>query len=436
MRILVISNLYPPVVEGGYERECFGVVEHLRRDHEVLVVTSDRDRRSAPADPNVRRVLPLLSRDWHGSLRAPTASLSAARTIRSAIREFRPDLVYVWNGALLPAAAVLTAARSGVPMAFRICEYWFTFLEGSHDQFVRHLLPGDRGLRAVWARLIRVVNRHPALRLDPLASFPASVSWNSGFLRDHTEVPTCVTPSHEEVLFPALPQTDRFATLERRPSAEPMIAMIGRLVPEKGVEVAIRALASVRSEHSIEARLILAGPVDPAVKDEFDRLVVQLGIREHVDFAGTLDTEGLASLLATANAVVVPPTWDEPAGLVPVEAALARVPVVASRSGGIPELFRDGEHVLMFEIGDAERCAELLARILGGDDETEARVRRAHARALELSFGPYIDATDRFVEAAASGRRITDGGELIRRRCASPRPASRRRSRSPSRRSR
>jgi glycosyltransferase involved in cell wall biosynthesis len=407
MRILIISNLYPPIVEGGYERECFGVVEHLRRDHEVVVITSSRNRGAVEDDPAVKRVLPLLSQDWRGSLRAPVASLSAGRAVHTATREFQPEFVYVWNGENIPVAAILAAAQSGAPLAFRICEYWFRHMGGRHDQFVRHLLPGDRGSRAIWAQLMRTVNRHPALRLDPFASFPASICWNSKFVREATPVPDCVSATHEDLIYPSLPQTNRFAEVKRAPSAEPTIAFIGRLANEKGVEIAIRALASVRSRHSINARLFLAGPIESDMKTILGRLIAQLGISDHVVFNGILDTEDLASLLASVHAVVVPPTWDEPAGLVPVEAALARVPVVASRSGGIPEILHEDEHILLFDIGDAERCADLLARTMTNRAETEARVLRARARAEKLSFGPYIDATDRFIQAAVLASRTT-----------------------------
>ena len=85
--------------------------------------------------------------------------------------------------------------------------------------------------------------------------------------------------------------------------------------------------------------------------------------REHRD-RGELGPDGIAALLETAHALVVPSIWEEPAGLVCVEAALARVPIVASRSGGIPELVRDRLDGLLFSRGDAEQCAELLAETL------------------------------------------------------------------------
>ena len=59
MRILVITDLYPPVGFGGYELECAALVRRLRRSHDVLVLTSDRDRHTAVREEDVRRALAL-----------------------------------------------------------------------------------------------------------------------------------------------------------------------------------------------------------------------------------------------------------------------------------------------------------------------------------------------------------------------------------------
>src|SRR5829696_6937462 len=66
VRILVISDLYPPVAFGGYEMECASVVDHLRLAHDVHVLTCDRDADRAPADPTVLRELPYSSSELGG----------------------------------------------------------------------------------------------------------------------------------------------------------------------------------------------------------------------------------------------------------------------------------------------------------------------------------------------------------------------------------
>jgi glycosyltransferase involved in cell wall biosynthesis len=397
MRILVISSHFPPVIKGGYERECEAVVNHLRRDHEVQVLTSSHARNSVEPRPDVRRVLPLLPGDWRGSLIAPLLTRRSARLTAEAVREFDPHLIYYWNGARHSLAVMVAASRSGIPIAYRVCEHWLGGI-AAYDQFARHLTPGDRGLRLVWAQLIRLLNRDPLLRLDSPESHPASISWNSAFLSRATTVPALIDPLFQEVIHPATPQGDRFAGMDRRPSASPTILFIGRVTREKGIHVAYRALAQLRAAYGYDASLIVAGPIEARLAAELREDAMVLNIGPNVEIRGELGADGIAALLATAHVLVVPSVWEEPAGLVCVEAALARVPIVASRSGGIPELVRHRRDGLLFTRGDAARCAELLAETLADPKATHERVANAFERAQQWSFQPYIQATDRFLE--------------------------------------
>ncbi len=397
MRILVVTSHYPPVMMGGYERECAAVVDHLRRHHEVQVLTSSHAHRSVGREPGVSRVLPLLPGNWRGSLMAPlVARRSAMLTIR-AMRRFNPDLIYYWNGAQLPFAVMVAVSRSRLPVAFRICEHWFGRI-ATHDQFARHLIPGDRGLRFAWAKLIRLINRDSILQLDSPTSHPATISWNSRFLCEVTTTPATVDALFQEVIYPALPQGDRFAGGKRHPSARPTILFVGRVTREKGILVACRALAQLRNRYDVDADLIVAGPIERTVEHELRHEAVELEVEKNIEIRGELGPDGIGALLQSAHALVVPSIWQEPAGLVCVEAALARVPIVASRSGGIPELVRDRRDGLLFDIGNAEECAKLLADTLADQQATLERVDSAFERAHRLSFRPYIEATDGFLE--------------------------------------
>jgi glycosyltransferase involved in cell wall biosynthesis len=292
---------------------------------------------------------------------------------------------------------MVAASRSRRPIAYRICEHWFGGIT-AHDQFARHLYPGDHGLRLVWAKLNRLLTRDPTLRLDSTEKFPAAISWNSMFLSRVTTVPAVVRPLFQEVLYPATPQGDRFAGGSRRPSHRPTIAFIGRVTREKGIHIAYRALAHLRTAFGYDASLIVAGPIEAGFEAELREEAAALNIVPNVEIRGELGPDGIAALLETAHVLVVPSVWEEPAGLVCVEAALARVPIVASRSGGIPELVRDRLDGLLFTRGDAVQCAELLAETLADPNATHERVANAFERAQQWSFQPYIQATDRFLE--------------------------------------
>lgn len=384
MRILVVSNLYHPVAVGGYEAECHLVVELLRPRHDVVVLTSRHRRHQVAPESHVIRRLPFLRERRSDSLRAPLAAIAAARTVLRLVRRFRPDVLYVWNGTHIPQVAIRVLEERGIPVAYRVSEHWFSGLHRD-DQFIRHLFPGDRGLRRVWGCLVRAVNRLPCLRIDVESRPRVGVAWISQTLRRLTEPPDTVRLVVDEVVYPT---TDKFECLAgrqpRRPD-RPTVAFVGRISIEKGADVAYRALADLHRRHHVPARLLVAGASVGRIPHELARLAHELGIEEAVEVLGQLDAPRLADLYSRAHALVIPSRWEEPFGLVTLEAALARLPVVASHSGAIPEILRDGEEALFFPIGDHEACADALAAVIRDPKSAEERATRAHRRALEFS---------------------------------------------------
>ena len=265
MRILVISNLYPPVAVGGYEIRCAHTVEWLARRHEMLVLTSNRRRREIEADPKVSRELPLLPERPIGTVRAPFAAWRAGRAVRRALRRHRPDLVFVWNASHIPRAAVLAAQAWGGPLAFSVADPWLAdFVEG--DQFLRYLAPGGgrRGLRGAWALLVKFLNRLPGLRLELETRGPSSIVWNSEALRRMTVVPPCISPVLERVIHPTTQHEALFSGVERAPSETPAVAFIGRLESQKAPDVAVRAIALLRDHHDLDCGLVMVGEGDGA----------------------------------------------------------------------------------------------------------------------------------------------------------------------------
>jgi glycosyltransferase involved in cell wall biosynthesis len=399
MKVLIVSNLYPPAVRGGYELSCARAVAGLREHgHEVIVLTSKLGKGEGE-DREVFRRLPLLKQTFTGSLRAPLASIAAARTTREVIRSFRPDLVFAWNCAQIPHVCVYVPLELGVPTAIAVSEHWFgRFLKG--DQFARHLFPGDRGFRRLWAGLIRLVNRHPALRIDVRhAPVPVAVAWDTHFMERSTPRPAICSPVLERVILETSHQFDHLGKIERRPDERPLICFAGRLSHEKGADIAVRALAEVRAS-GFDARLALAGTGTARERRELGALAHELGVSAQCTFTGWLDGTELGDLLARASALVVPSVWEEPLGLTVLEGALARVPVVASRIGGILEQIREGEHALFFEPGSVKECADALVETFSKPTDAAERVERAYAHVAIRTPQSYGEQMTSFAEDA------------------------------------
>jgi glycosyltransferase involved in cell wall biosynthesis len=130
----------------------------------------------------------------------------------------------------------------------------------------------------------------------------------------------------------------------------------------------------------------------------------ELRISERLRLLGQVSPARVADLMAESSAIVVPSVWDEPSGGICLEAGLARIPVVASRAGGMPEGLLEEEHALYFPIGDHEECAAQLARVLRDPADAEARAARAFERVQSFTFDRYMEQMNEFVEAATATR--------------------------------
>lgn len=161
---------------------------------------------------------------------------------------------------------------------------------------------------------------------------------------------------------------------------------VGRIVPEKGLAHLLRAMHRMSSP----ARLVVNG--EGSERPAMEALAHQLGLGERVEFIGWTTPDGLRASYAAADVVVVPSLWPEPFGLVGIEAMAYGKPVVAFRSGAIPEWLDNGATGYAVAPGDARELARRLDELL--DDPAlrvrmgraaSARVALEHSRQLHLS---------------------------------------------------
>jgi glycosyltransferase involved in cell wall biosynthesis len=169
----------------------------------------------------------------------------------------------------------------------------------------------------------------------------------------------------------------------------PVVLCIGRLVNEKGFDLVVHAFASVLKSLP-QARLIIAG--DGPARSDLERQVVQSGLQAAVKFTGWVEPDAVAELLNASTLVVVPSRWEEPFCLVALEAALMKRAVVATRTGGLPEVVVDRETGILVEKENSAALAEAIISLLTHSDVTAKMGRAAMARAREMFAWP------RFVE--------------------------------------
>jgi glycosyltransferase involved in cell wall biosynthesis len=162
--------------------------------------------------------------------------------------------------------------------------------------------------------------------------------------------------------------------------AVPVVGFVGRLRPEKRVDLILAAAATLLSERKLHVVLVGAGPEEAALRDQ----VREAAIADAVTFLGFRSD---ATTLAAGFDVAVLASDREGAPLTLLEYMALGRPIVATSVGGIPEIVEDGRHAMLVPPGDAAALAGAIGRLLGDPTERLRLGAEAAARqAAQFSF--------------------------------------------------
>jgi L-malate glycosyltransferase len=160
---------------------------------------------------------------------------------------------------------------------------------------------------------------------------------------------------------------------------------VGRLAPNKAIELAVMALLVVRAHDDPAATLQVVGrSVVPSYTAALRRFVDDMGLHDAVDFSGALSDAGLAAAVAGADVFVLT-SGHEGFGVPVMEAMMLGVPVIANEAGALPEVVGDGG--LLVDANNPYAVADAVSRLLGDAElrATLARTARHRIDALDLA---------------------------------------------------
>jgi glycosyltransferase involved in cell wall biosynthesis len=151
----------------------------------------------------------------------------------------------------------------------------------------------------------------------------------------------------------------------------------GRLASDKGTETAIEAMSKlVFGQGQREIKLSLAGSGSTEYENHLRDLVKEAGLTEYVSFLGWVPPEEMPELLRKFDVLLLPSIWPEPFARVLLEGMISGLVVVATPTGGTPEVVVDGENGLLFAPSNPEDLAQKIARLV---DDPESRRKLAEA---------------------------------------------------------
>lgn len=185
----------------------------------------------------------------------------------------------------------------------------------------------------------------------------------------------------------------RAAIAERfPPNAAPLVVSLGRLVPRKGVDRVIEAMAALSAELP-GAALAVAG--DGEDRARLERLALKRGVGDRLTMLGRVSEDEKAALLARADLFAMPTRVEgrsvEGFGIVYLEAGWQGAPSLAGRDGGAADAVIDGETGLLCDGADLASVTESLRRLLGGPDALRRMGERAGAHARSQTWPRRVD---------------------------------------------
>lgn len=390
MRVLVINNIFPPHVLGGYELACRAVSVQLReRGHEVRVLTSASPVASFDDPPWVHRDLTLRA---YGPFEPHTSELIQANTYEAGasqatntaqllkhIRDFQPDLIYAWHLYGVGGLALLDLVEViGIPWVLHLMDAVPTYLIGGVDSIAGSLF--FRAEKSLIARGRIIAMSHQVVR---------EVEQTCGitFDREPTLIPGWVHPS-------VMKQRERYFE-----NGQLRLIAAGAIGTHKGSHLIVEACAQLvgQGHKNFTVDIYGFGAVETFVLQ-----AAQLGVSEHVHFHGPRTQEQVFELLPTYDAFLFPTHEREPFGFAPIEAAACGLVSIITRQAGCAERVVDGVHVLKID-RTAESLKEAIEHLLTREADVEAIGRCASQMVRnDLSFSACLDAIEHELREAAA----------------------------------
>lgn len=380
MRVLVLSNMYPPHAYGGYERSCMDVVDRWRHSgDDVLVLTSQIRVEGEPDPPSSERdrVWRDLRIYWedHKFLNPPgrvrfSWERHNERCLQRALSAFRPDVVSVWGMGFMSMGLLSILDKRRAPTVLVICDEWPVY--GPLVDSWSRAFAARPGLARIVGAISRLPTRLPAI--DELGP-PCFVS--QSLLRE-MQTRSRWTFEDSTVVYSGI-ASEEFSFDPRLEPWQWRLLYVGRVHPQKGIETVLRALPGLPSD----AVLTLVGRGDLVHLSDLQQMARNLGVADRVRFT-TCDRSDLNRHYAGAD-VVVFPSKEEFFGLVPLEAMACGTPVAATSVGGASEFLVDGENCLTFSAGDSGELVAVLKKMAEDGDLRQRIVSGGRATAAELS---------------------------------------------------
>ena len=393
MKILIVSDLYPPFYDGGYEINCRDTVEALmKRGHDVTVLTSSWGLKRKSIQGNVSRLLDFDPAYLdHRFQRVPKLFAFCVKrylqfyrmlisyknydVTRKIISQIRPNAVFFWRLGHVTLSPALAAQDAGFKMFFRIEDYSFAQAKQLSEEksfflkrWYRSLMAGKGDFKKLGQKNLLVIS-----------GIIKEYYVNCGFSESDIEVLSCGLPA--QFLRDQHSNRDHLFSGKR---GQIRLVFVGRLEPEKGPDVAIKAVAKLKKEIAYPAiSLDIIGQGNPSYLKFLEQLAARFGVDEQVKFMGRMNQNEILERFQFYDALLFTSRYQEPFGRVVIEGMAQGLPVIAAKSGAIPEIITNFENGVLVLPDNPDDLADAIEELIANPDSATRISQNAFAAVLE-----------------------------------------------------
>jgi glycogen(starch) synthase len=373
MRILFLSNFYPPVRAGGYTQLCHEVAQGLQeRGHTIHVLTSNYESHLIPlAEPGITRELYLEGdlyyyRPMQFFTRWKICQKQNRLLLSKAIDAFRPDVIVVWGmWALSKALPALAEQLLPHRVIYYIADLW-PVAEDMHTAYWQQ--PARHHFMRLPKHILRTI-----ARVMLASQSEASLTFKHAL---------CVSGAIREILIEkGIPlQKAKVvhngikveAFLDKQDQADKMrqngrlkLLYAGQVAFHKGVHTAVEAIAKLVYEQKInQLSLTILGAGHPQYEAGLHKAVKSKRLQDYVTFHEPISREEMPAMLRRFHVLIFPSVCEEGLARITQEAMAAGLVVVGTTTGGTKELLVEGQNGLTFAPEDTDGLVAQIMRLV------------------------------------------------------------------------
>lgn len=387
MKILVISNLYPPYMIGGYEVACQDFCGRLTSlGHQIEVLTSNYglSNKSNLPDSSYSKEGQVIKRllNFNNPQKAKNRFLKKWLGIKSVyfdltnflvtfceILRFKPDVVYIWNLAFVSISPIFSARLLRKKVVFHLEDYWL-------GTALRFNQPQNQG--AMEELIKKVLSRLIRQKIVESSFIAVSEHIRQYYLKQGMQ-------GQGTVIYNGLGESLFVVNQKPETRDRKTILYVGRVIEDKGVHLIIEAMRLLKEQGYDDLKLNIIGAGEEEYIKRLNLMILEGGLSGRVNFLGQKNHKETLGLYSLYSIIVVPSIWDEPFGLVAIEAMSQGCVPIVSQSGALPEIVKNGKSGLVFKKNNVTDLAEKIKQLLGDQTALE-----------QLGANAVADIKDRF----------------------------------------